>query len=286
MTRPTVTLMLPSRRGGAWWESLLDAFAPAAARLAARLGLPEPLVVSRPTEGDPALGFRGTHIPLPDHDEPVRLALAFATVLEHQAYPALLAPALAARGIEPRGFWLPQAAARGLGLEALRALAAGRAREETIAWRLAERFPPDLALIVPPEAPQQGADPVAIRAAADRAARWCGLPIPVPGLRPPDPGLEPGATALAVGATRLRLRALSDLDSALVMVAGATVDPGLVIGLCLETHRMSRRLAARALADGGAVRIAEAIIRDHRDGRLPIDLVSLAARAAGLDPGG
>lgn len=284
MTRPTVTLRLPSRRGGAWCESLLDTFAPAAARLAGRLGLAEPLVVSLPTEGEPALSVGGRTAVLPDHDDPLRLALAFAAMLEHQAYAALLAPALAARGIDPRRFWLRHAALRGLGLEALAGLADGGAAEETIAWRLAERAPPELALMVSPEAPQEGADAASLRAAAERAAGWSGLPIPVPGRRPHDPALEAGGSVLAVGARRLPLDALSELDGALLMLAGAMVDPGLVIGLCLEAQRLPRRLAVRALAGGGAVRLAGAVIRDHRDRRWPIDLVALAEQVAGLAP--
>jgi hypothetical protein len=282
MTRPAVVLRLPARRAGAWADTLLDGLAPAAARIADRLRLPAPtLVVLRPHD-DPALVVGTARFPLPDHDQPVRLAAAFEVALEHHAFAAWLAPALAARGLATGGFWLPHAATRGLDLDALVSLAEGNPGEEAIAWRLAERFPPALGLLVSPDAPQQGTDPPAIREAAQRAAAWSGIPIPVPALLPPDAGVEAGATMLALGTMRARMASAAALDGMLLMLAGAVVDPALVVALCTDEARLPRRLAARALAGDGAVRLAEAMVREHTAQRWPIDLASLAEETAGL----
>lgn len=284
MTRPSVTLGLPAWRSGAWVDELLDAFAPAAARIAARLGLPGPTLVVLRAESDPALVIGPVRLPLPDHDRPVRLAAALEVMLEHQAFAAWLAPALAARGLAPSGFWLPHAAARGLGLEALASLAEGNPGEAAIAWRLAERFPPELGLLVSPEAPQHGTDVEALRGAAQRAAAWSGIPIPVPVLRPADPGVEAGATLLALGARRARMASAATLDETLLLLAGDVVDPALVLALGTDDQRLPRRLAVRALAGDGAVLLAEAIVREHEARRWPIDPVPLAERVAGLAP--
>jgi hypothetical protein len=284
MTRPAVTLALPGRRDGAWTDTLLDALAPAAARIADRLGLPAPTLVVLRTDDDPALILGTGRLPLPDLDRPLRLAAAFEVMLEQQASQAWLLEAIAARGLPAQGFWLAHAASRGLGLDALAGLAEGGAGEDAIAWRLAERFPPTLRLLISPEAPREGTDARALREAASRAAAWSGIPIPVPELGPPDAGVEEGATMLALGSQRVRMTSAAALDEMLLLLAAAVVDPALVLAVCGNETRLPRRLAVRALAGNGAVRLAEAIVREHRERRWPVDLVPLAEHVAGLAP--
>ena len=284
MTRPAVTLALPRRRGGAWTDALLDALAPAAARIADRLGLAAPTLVVLRDDGDPALILGTGRLPLPDHDRPLRLAAAVEVILEQHASEAWLLGAIAARGLPAEGFWLAHAASRGLGLDALAGLAERGGGEDAIAWRLAERFPPVLGLLVSPDAPREGTDAQALREAAGRAAAWSGIPIPVPALGPPDPGVEEGATMLALGARRVRIASAATLDETLLLLAAAVVDPALVLALGADETRLPRRLAVRALAGNGAVRLAEAVVREHRQRRWPVDLVPLAEHVAGLAP--
>jgi hypothetical protein len=284
MTRPAVTLALPLRRGGAWADALLDALAPAASRIADRLGLPAPTLAVLREDGGPALILGAARLPLPDDDRPLRLAAAFEVMLEQAAAEAWLLEAVAARGLPAEGFWLSQAAARGLGLEALVGLAEDGAGEDGVAWLLAERFPPETGLLVSPDAPREGTDAQALREAAGRAAAWSGIPVPLPGLRLPDPGVEQGATMLALGARRVRMASAAALDETLLLVAGAFIDPALALALGADEARLPRRLAVRALAGNGAVRLAEAMLREHGERRWPVDPVPLAERLVGLGP--
>lgn len=283
MTGPAVTLRLPAWRDRTWADALIEAFKPAARRLAERAGFDELKLDVLYADDRPALLLGEKGCLLQDGDRPLSLAASMEAVLEEQVWPAWLAPALAARGVRTDGTWLPQAAARGLTLEDLEALAADGADEERIAWHLADRFPPRLSLLTRPDPPPLLSEEAARRAAAERAAALSGLPVPVPPGPVPDLAVSGSGLALEIGIRRVAFSEAEMLDWILFSSASSFVDPGLVVALCTDEQRIPRRLAVRALAGvERPVRIAERIIAEHVGRAWPVDLVAILEEVTGL----
>ncbi|WP_144186562.1 hypothetical protein [Elioraea rosea] len=197
-------------------------------------------------------------------------------------WPALLAPALAARGITP-GWWLRQAARGGLRLAELDAVGRGNPGEDVLALRLAERPAPELALAAGADARSALAEEAVRRAAAQEAADRTGLPVVVPAGPAWNPERRDDEAMLVLGAWRSAPFAPTALADALSRLAPAMVHPGAVLAMLADESRMPRRLAARAIAEVGPVTIARRMI-DAADSGGRADLRSIAEAALGVAP--
>lgn len=286
-----ITLTLPAGRGAAWTAEVRERFGLSLRRLCRALAAPVPdLAVAE--EGEAVrLGARGTELTVHGGLGAEATARRLGDLAGLLAWPAILAPALAARGVGET-WWLVHAARRGLTLAELAALAEGGADDETIAWRLADRHPPALALGAGAEAlPLLADDTLRTRAAQD-AAFWCGLPIPVPPPPVHDAALGPGEAALCLGGLPLPAFAWeaeggwrAPLGKALRHAAPALVDTALALAMVTDEARIPRRHAALALARTGPVAIARRMAEASEDPFGMVDLAALVDEAAGIAPG-
>jgi hypothetical protein len=172
-----------------------------------------------------------------------------------------------------------------------RALAVDAADEETIAWRLADRHPPRLTLRAGAEALAiLGDDALRARAAQD-AAFWSGLPIPIPPAPVADAMLGPGEAALSLGVLPMPGFAReadgawrAPLAKALRHAAPALVDPALALAMVTDEGRIPRRHGALALARTGAAGIARSIAAVIEDAFGMVDMAAIVDEAAGIAP--
>ncbi|MCU0983946.1 MAG: hypothetical protein MUC89_03250 [Acetobacteraceae bacterium] len=285
-----ITLTLPAGRGAAWSGQVVERFVLSLRLLCRALEAPEPAFTVTEQGEEVALATDGVRLPLP----PGLAAEAVARRLDDRigliAWPAILAPALAARGVGET-WWLRHAALRGLTVGDLAALAAGGADDETIAWRLADRFPPVLSLRAGERTAAAFGDASLRDGAAQQAASWCGLPVPKLPAPLRDAALGPDEAALALGALTLPAFAIGDWDdpraslaTALQQAAPALVDPALALALVTDEARVSRRHAAAALARTGAITIARRIAEAATDMFGMVDLAAIVDEAAGIAP--
>jgi hypothetical protein len=285
-----LSLTLPEGRDRAWTEEVLARFDLSLRRLARALDAPVP-EASITTEGDVVvLAAGGTEVRIMETRGTDALARRIGDTLSLVAGPAFLAPALAARGVA-ESWWLRHAALRGLTLGELTALAADAADDETIAWRLADRHPPRLTLRAGAEALAiLGDDALRARAAQD-AAFWSGLPIPIPPAPVADAMLGPGEAALSLGVLPMPGFSWSaeggwrpPLANALRMAAPALVDPALALALLTDEARITRRHAQAAMARDGVVAIAQRLATAAGDLFGMVDVGAIVDEAAGIAP--
>jgi hypothetical protein len=285
-----LSLTLPEGRDRAWTEEVLARFDLSLRRLARALDAPVPEAPVT-TEGDVVvLAAGGTEVRLMETHGTDALARRLGDTLSRVAWPAILAPALAARGVA-ESWWLRHAALRGLTLGELTALAVDAADEETIAWRLADRHPPRLTLRAGAEALAiLGDDALRARAAQD-AAFWSGLPIPIPPAPVADAMRGQGEAALSLGVLPMPGFAReadgawrAPLAKALRHAAPALVDPALALAMVTDEGRIPRRHGALALARTGAAGIARSIAAVIEDAFGMVDMAAIVDEAAGIAP--
>lgn len=285
---PALALILPATCPSRWADAVEERVHLSLRDLCRALGLATPALPVTRGGGTALLRAAGTRHEAPEGLGAAETARHLAAALAPFSWRALLAPALAAQGI-PATWWLAHAARRGLTLRELAALAADGANDDTIAWRLADRHPPLLALRAGEQARAALVDEAVRHAAARDAAAWTGLPIPLPPQPGVDPSLGPGAAGFRIGALPLPDFAEREdvgwrpvLAFQLCGMAGALVDPALALALVTDEQRVRRRHAERALARAGAVAIARRIA-EAADGLAGIvDLDALVDEEAGL----
>ncbi len=288
MREAAVTVQLPGNLGGDWQDQFVEELRPQVASLASRSGLDcgLPPVVSQGTETSVLLG--GRRYPLPGGGSPSRLASSVSSFINEHLWEAWYAPTLVASGLaDQESFWLRHAADRGLSYGDLASLAGSRQRrEDHVAWNLAAQHPPRLDILRGPgEASQEAAKKISEIAndCAKAAAKYTGLPIPIPAETGTELCVPGGGVVLAIGkrwipidnpddSDGLQLPYASQLEGQLARLAACFIDPGLVLALCTDPQWIVRRLAVRAIADDNPVRIAERLIQMHRKGELPIDI--------------
>lgn len=273
MTPDSLTVVLPESYSADWIDDFRQHLQTQLALLADRWSLQPPILKLR-TEGlKPTVVVKDTVFVLNDQPSPLILATCVCYKLNEHPWETLHAPALAACGRRhPDSFWLRQAASRGLTFPELTALADVGFDEERIAWRLADRHPPQLTIRTNPGI----ASPFTkeeIRPQAATAANQTGLPIPIPSEPTDDLSVPKGHVVLAIGIRWLPLQTADTHDSSqatealktnLLQVAGCCVDPGLVLALCTDPERVGKRLAVRAMAGHTPVRIAERLFEEHQ----------------------
>jgi hypothetical protein len=281
---------LAAGRGAAWTAQVVERFGLSLHRLCRALAAPQPSLTVL-EEGDAvALVVDGARIALPEGMTAGAIARRLEDLSSVLAWPAILAPALAARGVGAT-WWLHHAALRGLTLDSLADLAEGGADDETIAWRLADRHPPVLTLRAGAQAMAPLADRELRARAAQDAAYWCGLPVPIPAPPVHDAALGPDEARLALGVLPPPSFAWeadggwrAPLAKALRHAAPALVDPALALALMTDEARVSRRSAAAALARTGAVVIAQRMAEAVSDPSGMVDLATIVDVAAGIAP--
>lgn len=284
------SLTLPDAADEAWASQVVERFHLSVRRLCHALDAPLPAITIAREGEEVALVVDGRRIA----SSPAVAADAAARRLEDLAgmlaWPAILAPTLAARGVE-KSWWLRHAALRGLTLSELAGLAEASATDEAIAWRLADRFPPVLSLRAGERAAAAFANTGLREQAARQAAAWCGLPVPKPPAPLRDAALGPDEAAISLGVLALLTFSVSDWDdlrstlaASLRQAVPALVDPALALALVTDERRISRRHAAAALARGGAVTIARRIAEAAGDVFGMVDLAAIVDAAAGLSP--
>lgn len=285
----TLSLALPAEAPEAWADAAAERFRLRLSRLAHDLGVSAPPLSVVRARTAPAVSFGGTPLGPPRGPAGAMAEQVLAALPGVLAWPALLAPALAAQGFAET-WWLRHAARRGLGLQDLLSLSAG-ADEEALAWRLAERHPPLLVVRAGRSAAKALADADLRERAARDSASWSGLPIPLPPPPEQDPFLAPDEAALSLGALGFApFRAdgaggwRAALGQALWDIAPVLVDPALVLALLTDEARLSRRHATLALSRTGAVAIARRIAEASEESEDPVDLAAIVDDAAGLSP--
>lgn len=276
-----LTILLPEASDPAWVDVVRARVGGGAEAMAASLGLAPPsLVVTR--QGSEAVLLAGpVRQPLGAAGVPMTLAVAAIETLSINAWQALIAPALAARGVGAQR-WLRHAARRGLTVDELAALVRDDAPEELIAWRLADAHPPTFTLMAGRHAMATLADAEFRRAAAMEAATHAGLPIPIPGEPVPDPLLDDDQAVLMIGALRRPILPPAGLGRLLALLAPSLVDPALAVALLTDEARIPRRLGTLALASPGPVAVAEAMLRAMELAPWPIDLQAVVETASGI----
>jgi hypothetical protein len=285
-----LALSLPPGRGAAWSAQVSDRFGLSLRLLCRALGAPVPSLEVVEEGEEVLLIVAGTRHAVYGGTTAEEIARRLADRLCLLAWPAVLAPALAARGVGETG-WLRHAAWRGLTVDALARLAEGGADDETIAWRLADRHPPVVTLRAGAAAIGALGDETLRERAAQDAAAWCGLPVPKPPPPLHDAALGPDEAAVVLGALPLPSFAWdaqggwrSSLAQALRAAAPALIDPALALALLTDEARVPRRHAAAALARTGAVSIARRMVEAAADPIAIIDLGAIVNAAAGIAP--
>jgi hypothetical protein len=283
--RPVAALiiLLPERVDTVWVTIVRERVAAGAAALAEPLGLMPPSVVVTRQGSEAVLLAGAARHPLHVTPTPVAIATAALHVLFVERWSVLMAPALAARGIGA-GRWLSHAARRGLTCDALAHLARDDAAEEMIAWRLADAHPPAIGLMAGQAAQGPVSEEGFRRAVAQAAADGIGLPVPIPGAAAPDPLLDDDEVVVTIGALRCPVVRQGGIATILGLIAPALIDPALAIAVLTDEARIPPRLGALALARGGPVAVAEALLRAVELAPRPVDAVAVVERAAGLVP--
>lgn len=279
--RERVVLVMPEAVASAEADAVCDSAAAEITALVSGYGL-EPVEITHLREGAEAAIVVGDS----------RRAFSHGVVVGAEAYragfagllwPALLAPALAARGITP-GWWLRHAARSGLRLDELAALGRGNPADDVIALRLADRPVPELALLCGADARTPLAEAGVRRAAAQSAAERTGLPVIVPSPPAWDPERHNEEAMLVLGAWRTAPFAPAELDDALVRLAPATLHPGAVLAMLVDAGRIPRHVAARAIAEVGPVALARWMIESVDSDVSEADLRAIAEAALGIAP--
>ncbi len=286
-----LTLSLPPARGAAWSAQVSERFGLSLRQLCRALGAPVPALEVIAAGEEVLLIVAGTRHAVHGGVTAEEVARRLSDRLGLLAWPAVLAPALAVRGVGETA-WLRHAAWRGVTVDALAQLAEGGADDETIAWRLADRHPPVLTLRAGARAIELLDDETLRERAAQDAATWSALPVPKPPPPLHDPALGPDEATLALGALPLPAFAWeaqggwrSSLAQALRAAAPALIDPALALALITDEARIPRRHAAAALARSGAVPIAQRMVEAAADPLAVVDLAAIVNAAAGIPPG-
>lgn len=286
-----ITLTVPADRGATWTNTVVEQLDLSLRRLSRALAAPLPTLAVAEERGAVVLAAGDVRLAQSPGIPPATIGRLLGDQVSLIAWPGIVAPALAARGVGET-WWLRHAALRGLTIDELAALAAGGADDDTIAWRLADRHPPLVTLRAGTEARATLEDQELRAQAARDAAFWSGLPVPIPASPLHDAALGPGEARLALGALPQPGFAWeaeggwrSPLARALRHAAPALVDPALALALITDEARIPRRHAAVALARSGVVAIARCIADAAGTISRPVDLAAIIDDAAGIAPG-
>ncbi len=173
-----ITLTVPADRGATWTNTVVEQLDLSLRRLSRALAAPLPTLTVAEERGAVVLAAGDVRLAQSPGIPPATNGRLLGDQVSLIAWPGIVAPALAARGVGET-WWLRHAALRGLTVDDLAALAAGGADDETIAWRLADRHPPLVTLRTGTETRPLLEDQELRAFAARDAAYWSGLPVPM-----------------------------------------------------------------------------------------------------------